>query len=88
MRKKIPIRKCVGCGESKPKKDLIRIVKSKDGDINVDLSGKLNGRGVYICNNVDCFEKAKKSKGLNRSLKMEVPEEVYKNLLLELNQNE
>lgn len=87
-KKKVPIRRCVGCGESKLKKELIRVVRNKEGEISIDLNGKANGRGVYICNSVDCFEKARKKKGLSRSLKAEVPNEVYENLLSELKNNE
>lgn len=83
-KRKIPLRKCIGCNESKPKKELIRVVKSKDGDINVDLTGKANGRGAYICNDSDCFKKIKKNKGLNRSFEMEIPDEIYDELLEEI----
>ena len=60
--KKIPMRKCLGCMEQKPKKELVRVVKSADGDISLDLTGKKNGRGAYICPEVSCLEKAKKAK--------------------------
>lgn len=83
-KRKIPLRKCIGCNESKPKKELIRVVKSKDGDIKVDLTGKSNGRGAYICNDAECFEKIKKNKGLNRAFEMEVPNEIYDELLEEI----
>lgn len=86
--KKIPLRKCVGCTESKPKRELIRIVKNKDNEIFVDLTGKANGRGAYICNNPECLEKAKKGKKLNRALEYEIPEEVYGNLFKEIKSNE
>lgn len=77
--KKIPQRTCIGCGESKAKKELIRIVKQED-DISLDITGKKNGRGAYICNNVECLEKAIKTKGLDRSFKMQVSKEVYDRL--------
>ena len=77
--KKIPQRTCIGCGESKSKKDLIRIVKQEE-DISLDITGKKNGRGAYICNNVECLEKAIKTKGLDRSFKMQVSKEVYDRL--------
>ena len=67
--KKIPMRRCVGCGESKTKKELIRIVALPSGMIELDRTGKKSGRGVYICDNLECFEKAYKSHGLERSLK-------------------
>lgn len=76
--KKIPQRTCIGCGESKAKKELIRIVKQED--ISLDITGKKNGRGAYICNNVECLEKAIKTKGLDRSFKMQVSKEVYDRL--------
>lgn len=60
--KKIPMRMCLGCGGMKPKRELIRVVKSKEGDISLDLTGKKSGRGAYICKSVECFEKARKSK--------------------------
>ena len=59
--KKIPMRMCLGCGEMKPKRELIRVVKSKEGDISLDLTGKKSGRGAYICKSVECFEKARKA---------------------------
>ena len=77
--KKIPQRTCIGCGESKSKKELIRIVKLEE-DISLDITGKKNGRGAYICNNVECLEKAIKTKGLDRSFKMQVSKEVYDRL--------
>lgn len=82
--RKIPLRKCVGCNESKPKKELIRVVKSKENQINVDLTGKANGRGAYICNNPECFKKVKKNKRLNRALEIEIPDEIYDELLKEI----
>lgn len=82
--KKIPLRKCLGCSEGKPKRELIRIVKNKEGDIFVDLTGKANGRGAYICKNPECLEKAKKSKRLNKALEVEIPDIVYEDLLKEI----
>lgn len=82
--KKIPLRKCLGCSEGKPKRELIRIVKNKDGDIFVDLTGKANGRGAYICKNSDCLEKAIKSKRLNKALEIEVPDKIYDDLFKEI----
>lgn len=79
-KKKIPLRKCVACNENKSKKELIRIVKDKEQNIYVDLTGKMNGRGAYICSNRKCLEKAKKDKKLNKALGMEIPEEVYDKL--------
>ena len=62
--KKLPLRKCTGCGEQKPKKELVRVVKTPDGEILLDLTGKASGRGAYICNNAECLKKARKSKGV------------------------
>ena len=78
--KKIPQRTCLGCGEAKPKKELIRIVKQNDGNIFIDKTGKANGRGAYICNNVDCLEKAIKSKRLDKSFELEISNEIYESL--------
>ena len=64
--KKIPMRMCLGCGEMKPKRELIRVVKSKEGDISLDLTGKKSGRGAYICKSVECFEKARKARKFER----------------------
>lgn len=82
--KKIPLRKCLGCSEGKPKRELIRIVKNKDGEIFVDLTGKANGRGAYICKSRDCLEKAIKTKRLNKALEVEVPDKVYDDLFKEI----
>lgn len=87
MQRKIPLRKCIGCQEMKNKKSLIRIVKS-DEDFFVDLTGKKNGRGAYICPSLECFDKAVKSKGLERSFECKIPDEVYEQLKLELEKNE
>lgn len=78
--KKISMRRCVGCGESKTKKELIRIVALPSGMIELDRTGKKSGRGVYICDNLECFEKAYKSHGLERSLKRPVSRDVYEQI--------
>ena len=78
--KKIPQRTCMGCNEKKDKKDLIRIVKNKANEILVDKTGKLNGRGAYICNNVECLEKLIKSKRLERVLETNISNEIYESL--------
>ncbi|MBE6801302.1 MAG: YlxR family protein [Ruminococcaceae bacterium] len=83
--KKIPMRKCLGCNEMKPKKELIRAVKSPQGEISLDLTGKKSGRGAYICPDKDCFDKARKGKRLERALETKIPEEVYDEMLKELN---
>lgn len=78
--KKIPQRTCLGCNEAKPKNELIRIVKQSDGKIFVDKTGKAEGRGAYICNNVECLRKAIKSKRLSRSFETEINNEIYESL--------
>ena len=75
--KKIPMRKCLGCMEQKPKKELVRVVKSADGDISLDLTGKKNGRGAYICNSTECLKKAKKRKSIERAFSMKIDDSVY-----------
>ncbi len=82
--KKIPLRKCTGCGEMKPKKELIRVLKTPEGEVVLDKAGKKNGRGAYLCNSPDCFAAARKSKGLERSLQIKIPEEVYEILEKEM----
>lgn len=79
-KKKIPLRKCISCGENKPKKELIRIVKNNENQVMVDLTGKVNGRGAYICPNIECFETAYKGKKLARNLETEINDEVYNKL--------
>ncbi len=86
--RKIPMRKCIGCMESFPKKELCRIVKNKDNEINFDSTGKMNGRGIYICKKTECFEKAVKSKRLSKSLEAEIPDEVYEAIKAEIAKNE
>ena len=82
--RKIPQRQCNGCGEMKNKKELIRVIKTNEGEISIDATGKKNGRGAYICPSLECFKKAVKNKGLERSLKAAVPEDIYKQLEEEL----
>ena len=78
--KKIPQRTCIGCGEKKDKKDLIRIVKDKEGNISIDKTGRANGRGAYICDKLECLEKAIKSKKLEKSFEMKIEDEIYEAL--------
>ena len=82
--KKVAQRKCIVCQDRDNIKELMRIVKNKEGEIFIDLTGKANGRGAYICKDSECLKKAIKSKALNRAFKMEVPDEVYEKLLVEL----
>ncbi|NLY76998.1 MAG: YlxR family protein [Tissierellia bacterium] len=74
------MRKCVACGENKPKKELIRVVRSTEGIVEIDLTGKKNGRGAYICSSTECVKMAKKNKNLVKALKAEVLDEVYEKL--------
>ena len=78
--KKIPIRTCIGCSEAKPKKELIRIVKTTEGEVLIDSTGKKNGRGAYICPNITCLEKAIKSKRLSKAFEMPIESELYEKL--------
>ncbi len=75
--KKIPMRMCIACHEMKPKKEMLRIVKPKDGDAYLDFTGKAAGRGAYICNNPDCIKKLKKARLLNKTFSAEIPLTVY-----------
>lgn len=86
--KKVPQRKCIACQDRDNKKELVRIVKNKEGHIFLDKTGKANGRGAYICNCSECLRKAIKSKALNRAFKMEIPDEVYESLIKEIEDNE
>ena len=78
--KKIPIRTCIGCGEGKPKRELIRIVKTTEGEVLIDSTGKKNGRGAYICPNITCLEKAIKTKRLSRAFEMQIENDLYDKL--------
>lgn len=93
--RKIPLRKCTGCGEMKEKRELIRVVKAPDtkdengeiiakGEISLDLTGRKAGRGAYVCRNLACFEKARKSRRFERSLSCKIPDEVYEQMQSEL----
>lgn len=84
MQKKIPQRQCMGCRERKPKREMIRVVRCTDGEVRLDFSGKLNGRGAYICPDSQCLKKAQKAKSLERSLEVPIPEEVYERLSAEM----
>ena len=84
MQKKIPQRQCMGCRERKPKRDMIRIVRTPEGVVSLDFGGKMNGRGAYICPNAECLRKVQKSKALDRSLEVTSPDEVYERLSKEM----
>lgn len=79
MNKKIPLRQCVGCNEMKSKKEMLRVLKTAE-EVVLDTTGKMNGRGAYLCKNAECLKKAMKHKGLERSLKMEIDKSVYEKL--------
>lgn len=78
--KKIPLRTCIGCKEVKPKKELIRVVKQSDGNIMLDFTGRANGRGAYICPNIECLEQAIKTRKLAREFETQIPNSVYDDL--------
>lgn len=80
MAKKIPVRQCVGCGEMKNKKEMMRVLRTPEGETVPDKTGKKNGRGAYLCISKECLQKARKNKGLERSFKMSIPNEVYDSL--------
>ena len=85
MMKKIPERKCMGCMSSFPKQELVRIVRTKEGEISLDTTGKKSGRGAYICKSADCLKKALKSHRIEKSLECDIPEEIWETLTEELN---
>ena len=84
MGKNIPLRKCLGCEDMLGKKGMLRVVKTKDGEISIDETGKKNGRGAYICRDMECFNKAQKKHSLERSLKCSISEEIYEKLRQEI----
>ena len=84
MQKKIPQRQCMGCRERKDKKAMLRVVRGTDGVVALDFSGKLNGRGAYVCPDPECLKKAQKSKALERCLETEIPQEVYDRMVREM----
>ena len=84
MQKKIPQRQCMGCRERKSKREMIRVVRSPEGNVSLDFGGKMNGRGAYLCPDMECLKKAIRSKALDRSLEVTIPEEVYDRLQKEM----
>ena len=84
MQKKIPQRQCMGCRERKEKREMIRVVRSPEGNVSLDFGGKLNGRGAYLCPNPECLKRAIRSKALDRSLEVTIPDEVYARLEKEM----
>ncbi len=88
MGKKIPMRQCVGCSKMKGKKEMMRVLKTAEDGIVLDMTGKKNGRGAYLCMERECLKKARKNKGLERSLKMSIPDEIYDSLEKEFEKGE
>lgn len=86
--KKQPLRLCTGCGEMKPKKELVRVVKSKEGDIALDLTGRANGRGAYICPQLSCLQAARKARRFEKAFSCKIPDEVYTRMEEALRGNE
>lgn len=82
--KKTPLRMCSGCGEMKPKKELIRVVKSPQGEVSLDLTGRKPGRGAYVCNQIECLRKARKARRFERSFSCQIPDDVYDRMEEEL----
>ena len=86
--KKIPMRMCTGCGEMKPKKELVRVVKSPAGEVSLDLTGKKPGRGAYVCRSAECLKAARKARRLERAFSCRIPDTVYDRMEEELSRNE
>ena len=84
VNRKVPMRKCVGCNEMKPKKELVRVVRSKEGDVSLDLKGKRPGRGAYLCRNKACLKKARKSKRIENALEVTISQELYESMESEI----
>lgn len=84
QQKKVPLRRCTGCGEMRSKRELVRVVRSKEGEISLDLTGKKAGRGAYVCREAACLRQARKSRGLERALSCRIPDEVYDQMEREL----
>ena len=84
MQKKIPQRQCMGCRERKEKRAMLRVVRGTDGAVTLDFSGKLNGRGAYVCPDSECLKKAQKSRALERCLEVPIPQEVYDRMVREM----
>lgn len=84
QKRKVPLRKCMGCNEMKPKKELVRVVKNQEGEVSLDLKGRKPGRGAYVCHEPACLTKARKAKRFERVLECQIPEEVYEAMEKEL----
>lgn len=88
QQKRLPLRKCLGCGEMKPKKELIRVVRSAQGEISLDLTSRKPGRGAYVCPSLACLKLARKSRRLERAFSCQIPEEIYERMEEEMRANE
>lgn len=88
MQKRVPMRQCTGCREMKPKRELIRVVKSAEGDISLDFKGKKPGRGAYVCPNGQCLKRARKSRALERAFSCQIPEDIYDQLQEQMEQGD
>ena len=86
--RKVPMRMCTGCCQMKPKRELVRVVKSQDGEISLDLTGKTAGRGAYVCHNIECLQKSRKARRLEKAFSCRIPDEVYDKMEEELQDSE
>lgn len=86
--KKVPMRMCTGCGQMKPKKELVRVVKSPEDEISLDLTGRKPGRGAYVCKSADCLKSARKARKFEKAFSCKIPDEVYDRMEEEISQNE
>ena len=84
MQKRVPLRQCLGCREMKPQKELVRVVRSPEGEVSIDAKGKKPGRGAYVCHSADCLKKALRSNALGRSLEVTIPPEIHEQLVAEM----
>lgn len=87
QKKKLPLRMCAGCGQMKPKKELVRVVRSPEGEISLDLTGRKPGRGAYVCRSADCLKAARKARRLEKAFSCRIPDEVYGRLEEELSRD-
>lgn len=85
--RKVPLRMCTGCGEMKPKKELVRVVRSPEGEISLDLTGRKPGRGAYVCRSVECLRRARKARRFEKAFSCQIPEEVYDRMEKEMKQD-
>lgn len=86
--RKVPMRMCTGCGEMKPKREMVRVVKNQEGEISLDLTGKKAGRGAYVCRDIDCLKKARKARRLEKAFSCRIPDEVYDKMEEEMQDSE